>query len=56
MNGVHIWHNGCLLCVDDNMDIMNLNEPRHVISNTDTLTWIDSDAPVQPPFKVRNSK
>ena len=30
------------------------SEPRHVISNI--LTSVDSDEPVQPPFKLRNSK
>ena len=31
-------------------------EPRHVISNKcGILTWIDSDEPVPPPFKLRNS-
>ena len=31
-------------------------EPRHVISNSGILTSVDSDEPVQPPFKLRNSK
>ena len=36
-------------------------EPRHVISNSDfqqcsILTSLNSDEPVQPPFKLRNSK
>ena len=33
------------------------NEPRHEISNNLTfLTSVDSDEPLQPPFKLRNSK
>ena len=37
--------------------LMELNEPRHEISNKcGILTYIDSDEPVQPPFKLRNSK
>ena len=30
------------------------SEPRHEISNN--LTSVDSDEPLQPPFKLRNSK
>ena len=33
------------------------NEPRHVISNNMAfLASVDSDEPVQPPFKLRNRK
>ena len=37
---------------------LDINEPRHVISNNVTV-WhdcVDSDEPVQPSFKLRNSK
>ena len=31
-------------------------ELRHVISNNVAMTSIDSDEPLQPPFKLRNPK
>ena len=31
-------------------------EPRHEISNSGILKSVDSDEPVQPPFKLRHSK
>ena len=31
------------------------NEPRHVIQQCGILTSVDSDEPVQPPFKLRNT-
>ena len=34
--------------------VVKLNEPVHEISNN--LTCVDSDEPLQPPFKRRNSK
>ena len=35
----------------------DINEPQHGISNNcGILTCLDSDEPVQPPFKLRNSK
>ena len=48
---------------DETMDVSEIqrawcqyriNEPRHEISNK--LTLVDSDEPLQPPFKLRNSK
>ena len=35
-----------------------ISEPLHVISNNvcNMLTSVDSDKPVQPPFKLRNPK
>ena len=36
--------------------IITTYEPRHEISNNVILTSVDSDEPVQPPFKLRNSK
>ena len=35
---------------------VNVCEPWHVISNSGILTSVDSDKPVQPSFKLRNSK
>ena len=45
-------------CVSLSVRLRNIsNEPRHEISNNVAfLTSVDSDEPVQPPFKLRNSK
>ena len=61
-NEAGLLFNGNVLIRSNNVIVMfnnmrlkkNMTEPRHEISNN--LASVDSDEPLQPPFKLRNSK
>ena len=65
IEGIYIWHNGCLWCVDDKESLRlsvlrwNIKAKWALICDFQQcgiLTCVDSDEPVKAPFKPRNSK